>query len=147
MDKYTRLNFDKYVMSNRVCDLIACKLLNQQSALIHFDAAEMSPNRVTSIKKHVRCPGNRKMLRSFRKRPDCFVNMVDEYYSSQTCAKCFGRFDPRTKSHRFKICVDCKPNPRARQPNIIVAKKGKRLMSLMRFLIECGGAEQPNRPK
>lgn len=63
---------------------------------------------------------------------NCLVNMVDEFYTSQTCAKCFGRFDPRTKRHRFKVCQNCQPSRGAMLPSIIVAKKGKRLMRSIR---------------
>lgn len=135
-DKYTRLNLDKYIESNRVCDYIAGMLVNNQPTLIHFGGAEMSPNRPISIKKHVRCPGNRKMIKSFKKRRNCVVNIVDEYYTSQTCGLCGARFDPRTKSHRFKVCHDCKPSPEMMLPSVIVTKQSKRMISLMKFLIE-----------
>lgn len=38
-----------------------------------------------------------------------FHRFVDEYYTSQTCAKCFGRFDRNTRKDRFKVCRNCKP--------------------------------------
>lgn len=88
-DKYTRLNFDKYVQSNRVCDYVAGLITNHKPTLIHFGAAQTSPNSPISIKKHVRCPGNRKMLRSFNKCRHCHVNMVDEYFTSQVSVPCY----------------------------------------------------------
>lgn len=138
-DKYTRLSFDKYVRSNSVCDSIASMLTNRQPTLVHFGAAEMSPNSPIGIKKGLRCPGNRKMIRSYRKCPGCMVNMVDEYYTSQTCAKCFGRFDRRTRRHRFKVCLDCRPHLDAMLPSMIVCKVSKRKMReerLLQFLHE-----------
>lgn len=133
-DKYTRLDFDKYVESNRVCDTIAGMLTNHQPTLVHFGGAQTAPNSPIGIKKGLRCPGNRKMLRSYKKCRHCHVNIVDEYYTSQTCAKCFKRFNPRTKRDRYKMCIDCQPHPDAMLPSIIVAKRGKRLMRKLRLM-------------
>lgn len=138
-DKYTRLDFDKYARSNSVCDNIAMMITNGKPTLMHFGAAEISPSSPIGIKKGLRCPGTRKMIRSYRKCPGCMVNMVDEYYTSQTCAKCFGRFDPRTKRHRFKVCLDCRPSVDAMLPSMIVCKVSKRkkqFESLKQFLLE-----------
>lgn len=138
-NKYTRLSFDKYARSNSVCDSIAKMITNGKPTLMHFGAAEMSPSSPIGIKKGLRCPGNRKMIRSYRKCRGCMVNMVDEYYTSQTCAKCFGRFDRRTKRHRFKVCLDCRPHPDAMLPSMIVCKVSKRKMReerLKQFLYE-----------
>lgn len=140
-EKYTRLKFEKYIESNRVCDSIAKMQTNGQPTLIHLGAAEMSPSSPIGIKKGLRCPGNRKMLRSYKKCRDCFVNMVDEYYSSQTCGKCYSRFDRRTRRHRFKVCVDCKPYPDEMiipLPSMIVTLNSKRKRSLINFLLETG---------
>ncbi|XP_055308231.1 uncharacterized protein LOC129572311 [Sitodiplosis mosellana] len=63
-DKYTRLNFDKYVRANSVTDSIAGMLTNHQPSLMHFGAAQMSPSS--------------RMIRSYKKCPGCVVNMVDE---------------------------------------------------------------------
>lgn len=127
-DKYTRLSLDKYILSNRVCDNFAVMVTNNKSCIVHYGGVQMSPNRPLRIPKHKRCPGPRKMLRSFRKlkKKNVFVNIVDEYYTSQTCAKCYKRFDRRTRSHRFKVCLDCKPDVRAMLPTMIVGRKSKR---------------------
>lgn len=156
-DKYTRLDFDKYVESNKVCDTVAGKLTNYQPTLLHFGAAQTAPNSPIGIKKSLRCPGNRKILRSYKKFRKCHVHMVDEYYTSQTCAKCFSRFDPRTKRNRFKLCSDCRPHTDALLPSMIVAQKSKRMIrksGLLEFLaeLECrenqsfGDAAHPNTP-
>lgn len=159
-EKYTRLSFDKYVRSNSVCDSIAHMYTGNRPSLIHFGAAERAPNSPIGIKKNLRCPGTRKMMRSYGKCRHCRVNMVDEYFTSQTCAKCFGRFDRRTKRHRFKVCTDCRPDPNAMLPSLIVTKIGKkkwREMRLIEFLMEkdaeenngnrpVGDATHPNQP-
>jgi hypothetical protein len=138
-DKYTRLKFEKYTESNRVCDSIAGMLTGHQPTLIHLGAAQTPSNSPIGIKKGLRCPGNRKMIRSYKKCRGCHVNMVDEYYSSQTCGKCYARFDRRTKRNRFKICLDCKPIPDEMiipLPSIIVGLQSKRMRSLANFLAE-----------
>lgn len=138
-DKYTRLSFDKYVRSNSVCDSVAHMFTGNRPALMHLGAAEMAPNSPIGIKKGLRCPGTRKMLRSYRKCAHCKVNMVDEYYTSQTCGKCYARFDRRTKKHRFKICTDCRPDTTEMLPSLIVTKIGRkrwREMRLIEFLRE-----------
>lgn len=94
----------------------------------------MPSNSPIGIKKGLRCPGNRKMLRSYKKCRNCHVNMVDEYFSSQTCAKCFQRFDIRTKRNRFKKCIDCRPNPDAMLPSLIVTKFSRRKMREKRLI-------------
>ena len=108
-DKYTQLNLDKYIESNRVCDNVAGMMTNHKPCIVHFGNVDMAPNRPIRIKKHMRCPGQRKLLRSLKKCPFCFINLTDEYYTSQTCARCFKRFDRRTRNHRFKVCTDCEP--------------------------------------
>lgn len=133
-DKYTRLNFDKYVQSNRVCDSIAFMFTGRNPTIMHLGAAQMSPDSPIGIKKSLRCPGTRKLMRSYKKCPCCYVNMVDEYYTSQTCAKCFGRFDRRTRRNRFKVCLDCRPHPNAMLPSLIVAKINKKRMRQMRLI-------------
>lgn len=149
-DKYTRLSLDKYILSNRVCDNIAGMVTNHKSCLVHFGNAAMAPNRPIRIPKHMRCPGRRKMLVSFKKCLNCHVNIVDEYFTSQTCAKCLQRFDRRTRSHRFKVCPDCKPDQAAMLPTMIVGRKSKRLARthrLMAYLMELDenrDAAQPN---
>lgn len=124
--KYTRLNLDLYIESNRTSDKVASKLTNNEPSLIYFGAAETPPNSPISIKKHIRCPGSRKLIRSFKKQRGCVVLPVNEDYTSQTCAKCFGRFNPSTKGDRFKVCQNCRPCHEVRLPSVIVTKKGKR---------------------
>lgn len=150
-DKYTRLfSLDKYIVSNRVCDNVAGMVTNYRSCLVHLGNVEMAPNRPIKIKNHLRAPGPRKMLVSFKKYLNTYVNSVDEYYTSQTCAKCFGRFDRRTRSHRFKVCQNCEPNPDAMLPSMIVSRKSKRQVRLDRLTAHLmgtddnGHAVQPN---
>lgn len=136
-DKYTRLAFEKYVESNRVCDNIAGMLTNHSPTLIHFGGAEMAANSPIGMKKNLRAPGNRRMLRSYRKCRGCFVNIVDEYYTSQTCGKCYSRFNRATRRNRFKICEDCRPDRLTDMlPSMIVTRRRKRKKRLMEFLLE-----------
>ena len=74
-------------------------LTNHQPTLIHFGGAEMSANSPIGMKKNLRAPVNRKMLRSDRKYRGCFLNIVDEYYTSQTCGKCYDRFRNHSKQY------------------------------------------------
>ncbi|XP_031637902.1 uncharacterized protein LOC116350289, partial [Contarinia nasturtii] len=140
-DKYTRLCFDKYVESNSAIDQITGMLVNYEAAVVYFGAAEISPNLPFHIKKHVRCPGARKMKNAFKKRGDCVIVPTDEYYKSQTCPKCLERFDPRTKSHRFKVCQDCKPHPAAMLPSMIVTQMGTRKLQTFRKIDRIANAE------
>lgn len=101
--KYARLSLDKYIESNRAIDKIAAFLTNKLKSIIYIGAAEMSPNSPIKIRKNVRCPGTRKLVQSFKKLGNCYVRFVDEYFTSQTCARCYQRFDRNTRSHRFKV--------------------------------------------
>lgn len=138
-EKYTRLKYEKHIESNRACDNIAGMLTNHQATLVHMGGAAVAADSPIGIKKGLRCPGNRKMIRSYKKCPGCFINMVDEYYTSQTCGKCYSRFDRRTKRDRYKVCIDCRPYPNEMiipLPSMIVTTKSKRMRSLINFLME-----------
>ncbi|XP_031639183.1 uncharacterized protein LOC116351242 [Contarinia nasturtii] len=63
--KYTLLQFDKYVESNRTVDKLTGNLVNHKAAIIHMGNAEISPNSCIRIKKHVRAPGTLKLLKGF----------------------------------------------------------------------------------
>lgn len=101
--KYARFALDKYIESNSAIDKIAARLTNKQKSIVYIGAAEISPNSPIRIRKHVRCPGTRKLVKSFKKLGNCYIRFVDEYFTSQTCAKCFNRFDPNTRRNRFKV--------------------------------------------
>lgn len=108
--KYIRLRLDKYIEETRASDKIAVRLTRNLASLIFLGAAQMAPNSPIGIKKRLRCPGTRKLLASFKKLGNCIVRMIDEYKTSQTCAKCFRPFDPRTKNDRYKVCHQCIPD-------------------------------------
>lgn len=107
--KFIRLRFDKYIEENRASDRIAAFLTRTLASLIFIGAANMAPNSPIGIKKRLRCPGVRKLINSFRKMGNCCIKMVDEWKTSQTCAKCFKPFDRRTKKDRYKVCKQCVP--------------------------------------
>lgn len=65
--KYTRLQFDKYIESNRASDKVAAMLTNREPTLIHLGGAQTPPNSPIKIRKHVKAPGTRKLLVSFKK--------------------------------------------------------------------------------
>ena len=108
--KYIRLNLDKHIEEHRASDCIAAFLTRKLPSLIFLGAAQMAPNSPIGIKKRLRCPGVRKLLNSFKKLHNCVVVMVDEFKTSQTCAKCFRPFDRRTSKDRYKVCHQCIPN-------------------------------------
>lgn len=57
----------------------------------------------------------------------CVIILADKYFTSQTCANCFGRFNRRTRSHKFNLCQDCRPREDAMLPTLIVIRVGKRI--------------------
>lgn len=126
--KYTRLKLSKYIESNRASDNIAKSLTNNKPSAIFIGGANTAPNSPIGIKKRLRCPGTRKLVNSFKKLGNCVIIFVDEWMTSQTCSKCFTRFDRRTRSHRFKVCRNCRPieNGALALPRAIVSKIGKR---------------------
>lgn len=124
--KYTRLDLDKHINSYRAIDQVAGMLTNYQPSIVFFGNGETPPNSPIKIKKHVKCPGSRKLINAFKKRGNCTVIPTDEYYTSQTCGRCFGRFDVRTKKDKFKVCQDCHPRQDAMLPSLIVTHLGKR---------------------
>lgn len=132
-EKYTGLRFNKYIHSVRASDEKAGELVGYQSAIVFFGSSETPANCPIKIKKHVRAPGGRELLNSFKKRRNVVVVPVNEDFTSQTCARCFGRFDKRTRSHRFKVCQYCRPNRHAMLPPIVVAMKSKRLYRIDRL--------------
>lgn len=148
--KYARLSFDKYVESNRASDQYAYQLTRGEPTMIYLGAAEMAPNSPIGIPKRLRCPGTRKLMASFKKLGNCVVLLVDEYFTSQTCAKCFARFDRRTKRNRFKICQQCQPDARAGLPGMTISKLSNRALTKRRkeerALIEQQQQQNVNQP-
>lgn len=134
--QYGRLLLDKYIHSNREADETAKRITQNQPSLIMLGAADLHPSRPMGIKRNKRCPGVRKLVTSLKKLSHCAVIFVDEYFTSQTCANCFGRFDRSTKAHRFKVCKKCKPTAddveNARLPNKIVTQLGKKALKSAR---------------
>ncbi|XP_055307219.1 uncharacterized protein LOC129571447 isoform X2 [Sitodiplosis mosellana] len=132
--KYTRLALDKHIKSSSVVDEWVNKVTDKKPTLFFFGAdGEIPPDSPISIKKHVRCPGVRKTLRSIKKRRDCFIQLVDEWGTSQTDARCMNRFQNQNKAARFKKCR-CVPDARTLLPTKIVSKLGKTDLSIYRQL-------------
>lgn len=130
--KCIRLRLDKHIEEVRASDRIAAFLTRKLPSLILLGAAEMAANSIIGIKKQLRTPGTRKLLASFKKLRNCVVRKVDEYNTSQTCAKCFRPFDRRTKKHRYKVCHECIPNAANitianHLSGVIIAKMSNRL--------------------
>lgn len=130
--KFIRLRFDKYVEENRASDSIAAFLTRKLASLIFIGAAQMAANSPIGIKKRLRCPGVRKLMNSFKKLNNCVVRFVDEFKTSQTCAKCFKPFNPLTKNDRYKVCRQCIPKAEVVVPDkhlggVIIGKKSNRL--------------------
>ena len=131
--QYARLSLDKYIQTNRECDEIAVNITQNQPSAVYIGAAELHPNRPIGIKKQKRCPGTRKLLTSIKKLGHSVVIFVDEYFTSQTCANCFGRFPRATRQNRFKVCRGCNPtDPSARLPTGIVTQHSKRQLQAQR---------------
>lgn len=126
---YARLSLDKYMEVNRALDTMANKIapLGKTNA-IYVGASNPPPNCPIKIKKHVRAPGPRRFINACKKRKNVYIMKVDEWMTSQTCAKCFGRFDPRTKRHRFKVCKNCRRNQEMMMPSSITTNKGRHLL-------------------
>ena len=136
--KYARLLLDKYIESNRESDETAKLITENRPSLIMLGGAELHPSRPIGIKRRKRCPGTRKLVVSIKKLHHSRVIFVDEYFTSQTCPNCFGRFAQNTRKNRIKICKKCKPtNPHigeAQLPNKIVTQLGKKALEVARFL-------------
>lgn len=134
--KYGRVLLDKYIESNREADETAKEVTQNEPSLVMLGGAELHPNRPIGIKRRKRCPGLRKLVASIKKLGHSFVIFVDEYFTSQTCANCFGRFDRNTRQHRIKICKKCKPTNNdivnACLPNNIITQLGKRALKRAR---------------
>lgn len=151
-EKYTGLRFNKYIHSVRASDEKAGELVGYQSAIVFFGASETPPNCPIRIKKHVRAPGGRKLLASFKKRANVVVVPTNEDFTSQTCARCYGRFRKSTRSHRFKVCQNCQPNHSALLPTMVATMKSRRLYRIDRlhyhFLEQQSmeNAAQPDQP-
>lgn len=132
---YARLRLDKHINWHRAIDKLAGALVNHLPAIIYIGAGTIAANSPISIKKYVRCPGTRKLVQAFRKRSNCVIFMVDEYNTSQHCAKCFNRFERRTKRYRFKMCANCQPNPILQLPTLIVTNVSKRALQMKRAIM------------
>lgn len=131
---YARLRLDKHMEWHRAIDKLAGQLTNHKPAIVFVGAGQIAPNSPISIRKHVRCPGTRKLVEAFEKR-GCYVFMVDEWRTSQLCGRCLNPFPRRTKSYRFKKCDDCHPNPDLMLPTLIVTNVSKRALQMKRAIM------------
>lgn len=132
---YARLGLDKHIEWHRAIDTLAGKLVNHKPSIIYIGAGGSTPaNSPIKIKKYVRCPGTRKLIFAFKKRANCIIRMVDEYMTSQHCARCFKQFPQATRSHRFKKCVGCLPKHIVRLATKIVTNVSKRGLQMMRAI-------------
>lgn len=132
---YARLRLDKHIQWHRAIDKLAGKLVKHKPAVVFIGASgSTSANSPIKIKKHVRCPGTRKLIEAFQKR-GCIIRMVDEWMTSQHCARCFKQFDRSTRSHRFKKCENCVPNPIVRLPQLIVTNVSNRQLPMTRAIV------------
>lgn len=125
--QYARHDLHHYIESNRESDKVAAIITNNMPTMIYLGGAEMSPNRPIGIKRRKRCPGTRKFLVSVGKLGHSRVKFVDEYFTSQTCGNCFGRFPRNTRHMRFKYCRNCVANPEAGLPPKIITPLAKRV--------------------
>lgn len=141
---YARLRLDKHINWHRAIDKLAGQLVNHKPAIVFIGAGHIAANSPISIRKHVRCPGTRKLVEAFEKRGNCYVFMVDEWRTSQLCGRCFRPFPRRTKSYRFKKCDDCQPNPALMLPTLIVTNVSKRTLQMKRTIMKIWG-EMGNR--
>lgn len=142
-----KLGLDKYIQENRASDEIARRLTQGKSTLAFIGSANMAPNSPIGIKRRLRCPGTRKLVKSFKKLGNVTVRFVDEFKTSQTCGKCFRAFDPRTKRNRYKVCHACMPSCewtwRWQLPTKIIAEKSNREIERDRKAVFENGGPEP----
>lgn len=131
---YARIRLSKHIEWQRAIDTFAAKLVGHKPAVIHIGAGNIAANSPIRIKKHVRCPGTRKLVVAFKKRSNCVVRMVDEFKTSQLCGRCFKPFPRWSKSKRFKKCENCEPDERIRLPAMIVSNVSKRVLQMKRAI-------------
>ncbi|XP_055296010.1 uncharacterized protein LOC129565303 [Sitodiplosis mosellana] len=127
-----RLGLDKHIEEVRAMDEKAAELVNGKVAIVYMGAADVPANSPIRIKKHVRCPGNRKLIAAFKKRGNVIVRMVNEFMTSQLCGRCFKQYPRHTRGDRFKKCNDCRPDPRVGLPRTIVTNVCKRALQMKR---------------
>lgn len=132
---YARLSLDKHIEWHRAIDKMAGKLCRHKPSIIYMGTGEIPANCPFSIKKHVRCPGTRKLLEAFKKRFNCAIRMVDEFRTSRLCPKCLTRFGGKP-NNRYKTCIDCHPNENLFLPTTIVTNVSKRLLQLRRAIMK-----------
>lgn len=128
--KFVKLSLDKYIEENRASDRIALRLTENRPTIAFIGSATMAANSPIGIKRRLRCPGTRRLVRSFKKLGNVIVRFVDEWKTSQTCAKCFWPFDRQTKRDRYKVCPVCIPifpdTMRWQLPDRIIADRSNR---------------------
>lgn len=132
--KYARLQLDKHIEWHRAIDRIAGKLVGHKPAVVFVGAGGNDANSPIKIKKHVKCPGTRKLVNTIKKRGNCVIRMVDEWMTSQHCARCFTQFPRWTKPKRYKKCDNCHPDARLRLPELIVTNVSKRVLQMSRAI-------------
>lgn len=120
--RYAKMNFDKYIKTQKTMDKYVNGIVGQKKSLIFIGSASFSPS--SPIKGHVKCPGSQRLKKYFKKKKDCVVIDVDEYNTSRVCGKCHKRFEQRNQGKsRQRICMRCNPDNEMMPPADVVYTK------------------------
>jgi hypothetical protein len=144
------LNFRRRMQSiDEIVVVTLYKQTNGKPCIIFMGRAQVAANSPIKIKKHVRAPGNRKMIKSFNKMGCHKLRMTNENRSSRLCGRCYTPFELRTLSHRFKECEWCLPDndkwpDGLKLPRKIVTMKSKRMLRSERRAVRNALVEDPN---
>lgn len=137
--KYSQLAMHRYIQTNRAIDNVANQITNNQPTIVYFGDAIFPSDSPIGMKGKKRCPAERKVIVSLKKPGKTDVRFTSEAYSSQTCPHCKRRLSKRTKSDRYKMCINCPGVPvataivtdrsrrrRQRERKQIIAEFGKK---------------------
>lgn len=148
--RYARLNFDKYISTQKVMDNMTNRLVGNDTSLVCIGATDFHPS--APIKKYVRCPGVKKIRAFLKKKRNSHVLLIDEYNTSKVCAKCHSNFDREFhkmlegRGIRYRICWNCRREGRDIEPaRIIVTDKSRRQITKENRAV--GGKMQPRTKK
>ncbi|XP_055308347.1 uncharacterized protein LOC129572405 [Sitodiplosis mosellana] len=127
-------------------------LTNRKRCIINIGASQPPANSPIKFKKHVRCPGVRKLVKSFKKMEGNVIRFVNEARSSRLCARCFEPFPLSTLNDRVKVCEWCMPDQddwpdEMKLPEKIVAPKSKRKLRSERRAMQQAAVQNPNQPR
>ena len=137
----TNLKFDKFRSTQKQMTQMAHEIvgvkdvhntgqqLREKKCHVIFIGNCSTPSNST-VKGHMRSPGNKPLVRYLKQIPNTFVDAnIDEYCSTKNCSRCYNELHTvESSKERLKLCNNCKPADDSMLANVVWTYRRKRVI-------------------